>query len=110
MFPINNVRTTIHQITSVQWPAIPAKQVENNRKKAAKAAVFTTVAMYVVMVVGAPSYTSGAQKWKGANDDLKLNPTNNNKTPAIARPVSPLVDKCCCIVIKSKEPVTPYIR
>ena len=38
------------------------KAIENKRKKAAKPAVFTTVAINVVIRLGLPVYTSGAQK------------------------------------------------
>ena len=44
----------------------------NNITKAVKAATFTIVAIKEVKTVGAPSYTSGVQKWKGAADTLKL--------------------------------------
>jgi hypothetical protein len=32
-------------------------------------------------MVGAPSYTSGVQKWKGAAEILNRNPTKINNTP-----------------------------
>src|SRR5258708_3083864 len=34
---------------------------------------------------GAPSYTSGVQKWKGAADTLKPIDTSNNNTPEMNR-------------------------
>jgi hypothetical protein len=49
--------------------------------KAAKLAAFTTVDINIVKMVGAPSYTSGVQKWKGAAEILNRNPTIINKTP-----------------------------
>ena len=50
-------------------------------KKAAKPAVFTTVLIKAVIKLGDPSYTSGAQKWKGAAPILKLKPTKSNNKP-----------------------------
>jgi hypothetical protein len=37
--------------------------------------------MNMVKIVGAPSYTSGVQKWKGAAEILNKKPTKINKTP-----------------------------
>ena len=37
--------------------------------------IFGTMAMYVVTIVGTPSYTSGDQKWNGAALTLNRNPT-----------------------------------
>ena len=39
------------------------------------AVALTIVAMNEVNTVGAPSYTSGVQKWNGAAETLKLNET-----------------------------------
>ena len=49
--------------------------------KAAKLAAFTTVDINIVKIVGAPSYTSGVQKWNGAAEILNKNPTRISKTP-----------------------------
>ncbi len=48
-------------------------------------AAFTMVAMKDVNTVGAPSYTSGVQKWKGAADTLNAmeNISNSNPAPII---------------------------
>ena len=54
---------------------------ESNWYKAAKLAAFTTVDINIVKIVGAPSYTSGVQKWKGAAEILNKNPTKINNTP-----------------------------
>ena len=48
---------------------------------AAKLAAFTTVDINMVKIVGAPSYTSGVQKWNGAAEILNRKPTKINKTP-----------------------------
>ncbi len=53
----------------------------NNWYKAAKLAAFTTVDMNIVKMVGAPSYTSGVQKWNGAAEILNKKPTKINNTP-----------------------------
>jgi hypothetical protein len=37
--------------------------------------------MNMVKMVGAPSYTSGVQKWKGAAEILKRKPIRINKSP-----------------------------
>lgn len=42
---------------------------------------FGTIAIYVVTIVGTPSYTSGDQKWKGAALTLNKNPTRNTMSP-----------------------------
>ena len=60
--------------TGTQKSDTGAKQALNRRKKAAKAAVFTTVDMKAVISVGEPWYTSGVQKWKGAAPTLKQRP------------------------------------
>ena len=57
------------------------KQVENKRRKAANAAVLTTVDMNAVNGVGEPSYTSGAQKWNGAAATLNARPAVIMSTP-----------------------------
>jgi hypothetical protein len=54
---------------------------ESNWYKAAKLAAFTTVDINIVKIVGAPSYTSGVQKWNGAAEILNKKPTKINNTP-----------------------------
>ena len=46
------------------------------------AVALTMVAIKEVNTVGAPSYTSGVQKWNGAADTLKLNETKIKINPA----------------------------
>ena len=57
----------------------------NNLMKAKKAAAFTIVDMKEVNTLGAPSYTSGVQKWKGAADTLKDIAANKIKSPATCK-------------------------
>ena len=54
------------------------------RSIAANAAVLPTDAMKPLTGVGAPSYTSGVQKWNGTAATLKARPTSNIATPANA--------------------------
>src|SRR5258708_7513648 len=79
-----------------------------------KAAVFTKVDMKAVMTVGAPSYTSGTQKWNGAADTLKARPiikkvipTNTMKTMLGFWNV---IKRLLLISDKLNEPVAPYNR
>src|ERR1051325_4085367 len=60
-----SVAAAIPHNTLFQASFTAEKQVANNWKNAAKAAVFTMVDMYAVTGVGAAWYTSGDQKWKG---------------------------------------------
>src|ERR1039457_4467180 len=83
MLPMNNVAAVIMAITNCHCGCASAKESANNRMKATKAAPFTTVAINEVNTVGAPSYTSGVQKWNGAAETLKDNDTINNNKPTI---------------------------
>ena len=47
----------------------------------AKIDIFGTIAIYVVTIVGTPSYTSGDQKWNGAALTLNRNPTKRIINP-----------------------------
>src|SRR5690606_16538197 len=81
ILPIKSVRIAITSNAGTQKSCKGVKQYKNIRRKAAKPAVFTTVLINVVINTGAPSYTSGVQKWKGATPTLKAKPTKSNKTP-----------------------------
>ena len=86
------------------------KQTINSLNNAAIAAVFTIVAIKAVTGVGAPSYTSGAQKWKGAAESLKPMPINSMITPTKTIELFvpfPTTSRICII---SKLPETPYIN
>src|SRR3954471_11270638 len=74
------------------WPAsdVPAaatngKPKMKTRRKEAKPAAFGPAAMKAVTGVGAPSYTSGVQMWKGAVAILKPKPTSIIAAPANRR-------------------------
>lgn len=49
--------------------------------KNTKIDIFGITVNHVVTIVGTPSYTSGAQLWKGAAATLNKNPTPINNTP-----------------------------
>jgi hypothetical protein len=51
---------------------------ESTLTRTAKPAAFEAVDKNPATGVGAPSYTSGAQKWKGNAEILKLKPTNTS--------------------------------
>jgi len=50
--------------------------------KNTKIEIFGITVNQVVTIVGTPSYTSGAQLWKGAAATLNKNPTPINSTPS----------------------------
>src|SRR5256714_9438256 len=58
------------------------KARRKTRMKAANPAAFGPAAMKAVTGVGAPSYTSGVQTWKGADAILKPKPIINIAAPA----------------------------
>ncbi len=70
----------------LHWDSIAGKAAIMKRTSTAKPAAFEAVEMKAVMDVGAPSYTSGAQKWNGAAEILKPNPTSTSAAmPAISQ-------------------------
>ncbi len=60
---------------------VPRAEI-NTRNSAANAPTLTTEAMNPVTGVGAPSYTSGDQRWKGTAATLKAKPISNSAPPA----------------------------
>ena len=56
--------------TAVQDTANPEKATKNKRRRTAKPAAFDAVDKKPATGVGAPSYTSGAQKWNGTSEAL----------------------------------------
>ncbi len=62
--------------------ATKGKAKRKTRMKAAKPAAFGPAAMKAVTGVGAPSYTSGVQTWKGAVAILKPKPMSIIAAPA----------------------------
>src|SRR5512144_1945984 len=61
--------------TSVQDAAKLGNATKNKRTSTANPAAFEAVDKNPATGVGAPSYTSGAQKWNGTMDTLKPIPT-----------------------------------
>ena len=57
-------------------------------------AAFTMVAMKEVNTVGAPSYTSGVQKWKGAADTLNAMLMNSSIKPEVYQTSLPALEIC----------------
>ena len=86
----------------------PSKAPLNNRYIPKMAAPLTTVAIHPVMGVGAPWYTSGAQKWNGATEILNPNPVKIMAKPTHANGAMVPLCKASWMVNKSKLPVAPY--
>src|SRR5262245_49920008 len=62
----------------------PGNATKNRRISTANPAAFDAVERKPAMGVGAPSYTSGAQKWNGTMDTLKPMPTKISANTANA--------------------------
>src|ERR1044071_7687114 len=69
-------------VFAVVAAATKGKAKRKVRMKAAKPAAFGPAAMKAVTGVGAPSYTSGVQTWKGASATLKPKPIKSIAAPA----------------------------
>src|SRR5262249_471753 len=74
--------TATSHSTCDQLATTVPKQSDSTRASAANAATFTPAAMKAVMVVGAPSYTSGIQPWNGTIATLKPKPTRRSARPS----------------------------
>src|SRR5215471_2519627 len=72
--------------------------------RSANAAAFGPAEKSAVTGVGAPSYTSGVQTWKGAAATLKPSPTRINVRPRCKRVLEGLASASLPRVV---EPVTP---
>src|SRR4030042_4528266 len=85
-FPTVMVSTeTIDSILIQSGEAEGVKMATNTRSTTTNPAAFDAVERKPAIGVGAPSYTSGAQKWNGKAEILKLKPTKiNNKLPNTA--------------------------
>src|SRR5688572_18240634 len=69
-------------IHNCHLPLNPPNVSSKRRMNAMNTAAFTTVAIKDVNTVGAPSYTSGVQKWNGAADTLNDIEKSSNSIPA----------------------------
>ena len=112
ILPINKVATMITNKISFQAGPGPKSSdfAANNLIKAKNPAALTMVAMKEVNTLGAPSYTSGAQKWNGAADTLKHIEINNNTKPTGARIpalLKPVTADLIVVDCKPKLPVAP---
>src|SRR5512138_1058215 len=84
-FPTVMVNADRMASTRVQEAARSGKATKNRRTSTAKPAAFEAVDRNPATGVGAPSYTSGAQKWNGTTETLKPIPTKiNPSTPKAA--------------------------
>src|SRR5690606_4795055 len=101
------------EITSIKrryWYVGPsAGQAYSMRASRAMPAIFGAVERNAVTAVGAPWYTSGAQKWKGTKESLKPMPamTSSSASESSSGDVSanPLMWPA---EVKSRVPVSPY--
>lgn len=66
---VNNRLSKINQLYPCAWN--PGTNIVRNTK----IEIFGITVNHVVTIVGTPSYTSGAQLWKGAAATLNKNPT-----------------------------------
>src|SRR5512143_2629261 len=83
--PTVMLRTANTAAIIVQDPAKSGKATAKSRRNTAKPAAFDAVERKPAIGVGAPVYTSGAQKWNGTADILKPSPTTIRKiTPRIS--------------------------
>src|SRR5690606_3256953 len=80
MLAMASTATTIDQNS-----VCPAKTTISTRSSTANPAALEAVERKPATAVGAPSYTSGAQKWKGTAEILKPKPTSTiGKAPPSA--------------------------
>jgi hypothetical protein len=104
--PKNMVRSarTATTLTKAALPKpAPAKTTMSRRASTAKAAVFTPAAMKAVTGVGAPSYTSGVQRWNGTAAILKASPAPTSPSPTVKSGPD-----ACPMPENSVDPVAPY--
>src|SRR3990172_1339574 len=97
-FPTVIVTAESMASAKVQDGAKLGKATKNKRTRTAKPAAFEAVDRNPATGVGAPSYTSGAQKWNGTIDTLKPIPTRiranmpktatRDRLPVWSRPAS----------------------
>src|ERR1035438_689931 len=80
-FPTTIVRAAEAAMIADQSPARGPNPTKKMRAKIAYAASFGPTAKNAEIGVGAPSYTSGAHTWKGADAILKNMPQPTNMIP-----------------------------
>src|SRR3954468_14227847 len=84
ILPISSVSALITATHNCQVACRVPNASSNSRTKPINTETFTMVAMKEVNTVGAPSYTSGVQKWKGAADTLNDMENKRRSIPATA--------------------------
>src|SRR5208283_2645572 len=102
-FPTNMVSTARIQNAQNQY-VVAACTVAKILNSSAKAAAFGPAEKSAETGVGAPSYTSGVQTWKGAAATLKPRPTRISVRP---RCKSVLDGSASASLPRVVEPVTP---
>src|SRR5438094_327751 len=105
------VSAATSQIADAQRSCIDGNAVRNTLNKTANPAALGPTDMNPVTGVGAPSYTSGVQMWKGATATLK------QSAISISAPESSTRLVCACealtesaIAMRFVLPVAPKIR
>src|SRR5574340_488348 len=101
--------------TAVQLTEARALSIGNatrkRRARTAKPAALDAVERKPAIGVGAPSYTSGAQKWSGTRLTLNPRPTmSRSTTPRLDSGGTPPVDMAAAMAYKSVVPEKPYSR
>src|SRR5215469_59280 len=86
---------------------VAAGTVANTRSSRAKAAAFGPVEKSAVTGVGAPSYTSGVQTWKGAAATLKPRPMRIMAKPSFSSVLEVSAGAAAPILSSSVVPVAP---
>src|ERR1700722_7972737 len=108
MFPIKSVAAAIIATNNCQVFDVSPKASSKSRTKPTKIDTFTIVAIKEVNTVGAPSYTSGVQKWKGAAETLKAIATSSNNSPAASNGVTAGRGVHKSSIIKEPPGLAPY--
>ena len=83
--------------------------VIKNRIIRAKPAAFETTDSSAVVGIGAPSYTSGVQKWNGTAEILYAMPANISMIDVASASSLPVdsIESCWLISVRSNDPVSP---
>ena len=85
--PTTIVSTAIHHSRSAHIDeAAPGAAISSTRASEPTAAALTVTDMNAVVVVGAPSYTSGTHRWNGTAPILNANPTSTSPKPVVSNP------------------------
>ena len=86
--PTSNVMAAMANTIGCQSSWYWASPRWNTRRSPTKPATFTPEAIQATLGLGAPWYTSGAQKWNGTAATLNPKPTRRRADPARRSPLS----------------------